>query len=46
MVCLEQSNQVGDDFGSTNLARFQGNTVDMLAPANRRSPLSGKCRRD
>ena len=45
IVCLEQGDQVGDDFGATNLARFQGNCVDMLAATNRRSRLSGKCRR-
>ena len=45
IVCLEQGDQVGDDFGATNLARFQGNSVDMLAATNRRSRLSGKCRR-
>jgi hypothetical protein len=46
IVCFEKSYQVGGGVGATNLAQFQGNTVDMLAPADSRSSLGGKCGRD
>src|SRR5688500_9554430 len=42
----KQGNQVRDDAGATNLARFQGDTVDVLAAADRRSPLGGKSGHD
>ena len=43
LVGLEESRQVGDGAGSTNLARFHGDPVDMLPATDRRSPLGGKC---
>src|SRR5688500_11597001 len=42
MASPKQGNQVRNEAGATDSARFQRNTVDVLAAADRRSPLGGK----